>query len=62
VSESRRWLKIAEVADRLGLSVKSCYRLAAQGKFPVGRIGRTLRIDWLAVEAKLETQAKGEEK
>jgi excisionase family DNA binding protein len=58
----RRWLSIAEVAGRLGLSIKGCYRLAAQGKLPCGRVGRSLRIDWPKVEAQLEGQAKGQEK
>lgn len=50
----RRWLSIAEVAERLNLSKKGCYRLVSQGKLPCGRVGRSLRVDWSALEAQLE--------
>ena len=58
----RRWLSIAETAARLGLSVKGCYRLAATGRLPCGRIGRSLRVDWPALEEKLEAEARSGER
>ena len=54
----RRWLSVSEVARLLGLSTKGLYRLIAQEKIPCGRVGRSLRIDWPALESQLERQAK----
>jgi len=56
-SKERRWLKVSEVAEILGVSVKGAYALAAAGELPVVRIGRrTIRIDRVALEAQLEAQ------
>jgi excisionase family DNA binding protein len=56
----RRWLTIKEAAEYLGLSVKGCYDMAAAGKLPAARIGRLVRIDFLALERELERQISGQ--
>jgi excisionase family DNA binding protein len=55
----RRWLKISETAELLGLSVKGAYEMAAAGKIPAVRLGRTVRVDRKALEAQLEAQISG---
>ncbi len=50
----RRWISPRECAERLGLHPQSVYELFARGKLPGGRIGRCVRLDWLAIEARLE--------
>jgi excisionase family DNA binding protein len=39
-----RLLSVFEVADRLGVSVKTVRRMAARGDLPAHRIGRLLRV------------------
>jgi len=52
----RRWLKVSEVAELLGISVKGAYEMAAAGKLPAARVGRLVRIDRKALELDLEAQ------
>lgn len=55
----RRWITIREAAGYLGLSLKGAYEMAASGKLPAARVGRLVRIDLKALEAKLEAEAQG---
>lgn len=57
--QGRRWISVREVAEYLGLHLKSCYDLIAQGKLPAARVGRVIRIDVRALDAELERQANG---
>ncbi|MCX6565057.1 MAG: helix-turn-helix domain-containing protein [Candidatus Aminicenantes bacterium] len=41
----RRWIRIPECAEYLGIAVKSAYDMAAAGKLPVTRVGRLVRVD-----------------
>ncbi len=51
----RRWLRPAEAAERLGLSVKRIYNLISAGQLPHSRPPHFgLRVDWAAVERELE--------
>ena len=50
----RRWISPLECAQRLNLHVQSIYKKFWAGEIPVGRIGRTVRIDWLALERQIE--------
>lgn len=59
--EPRRWLRVDEAADRLALSKKTLYSLAARGRLPDGsilKIGKAIRFDIIAIETGL-TASKG---
>ena len=45
-----RLLRLPQVAERLGVSLRSARRWAAEARFPVVRLGRTVRV----AEADLE--------
>jgi len=60
---SRRWLKVAEVANYLGLSQHHIYRMHRRGQLPSFKLpGLGVRIDRKALDAKIdsikETRAK----
>ena len=40
----RRWLSVAELAQELGMSQMTLYRVIAAGEFPAVRIGRRLVV------------------
>jgi excisionase family DNA binding protein len=52
--QGRRWITPRECSQRLGIHLQTCYHKFYAGQLPGGRLGRSVRIDWLAVEAKLE--------
>ena len=54
----QRWISPLECSRRLGLHVQSIYKKMGRGELVYGRIGRVLRIDWLAVEKDLESQGQ----
>lgn len=45
------WMTTAEVADRLGVSLRSVYRLIDTGQLPAYKIGRLIRLRTAEVEA-----------
>jgi excisionase family DNA binding protein len=45
-----RFLTVAEVADRLGVSRLTVYRLVHSGDLPAMRFGQTFRVPETAVE------------
>jgi excisionase family DNA binding protein len=53
----RQLIKVAEAAQRLGLSRTMLYKLIREGVLPCVRIGRTVRVDsstldlWVAQQA-----------
>ncbi|MCL6443151.1 MAG: helix-turn-helix domain-containing protein [Alicyclobacillus sp.] len=49
-----RLLTIKEAAQRLGVSDESLYVLARQGRFPIVRIGRSIRVDPEKLQAWIE--------
>ncbi len=55
----RRWISVRETGEILGLQPKSIYDMINAGTIPACRIGRTVRIDRVALEADLERQAQG---
>lgn len=59
MTAGRRWLRIPEAAEYLGISVKGAYEMAAAGKLPAARVGRLVRIDLRALEARMEAEAQG---
>lgn len=52
----RRWISPRECAERLGLHPMTIYEKFYRSELPGGRLGRTVRIDWQAVEQQLERQ------
>ena len=48
---ARHWLKVEDVAERLGVSLRTVYRLVANGELEAMRIQRAIRIDAATVEA-----------
>ena len=53
-----RLLSVIDVADRLGLSVKTVRRMITRGDLPAHRIGNLLRVSEQALETLLaHTQA-----
>jgi len=59
----RRWLTVSQAAEVLQIHPKTAYSWALTGRLPAARIGgsrKAIRIDRVALEAKLEQQAKGQ--
>jgi excisionase family DNA binding protein len=46
----RRWLSVSEAAKELGLSTVTIYAAVQNGDLPHVRIGKTIRIDFDALE------------
>jgi len=56
----RRWLKVSEAGEYLGLHPKSIYRSCSQRKIPFSRApGIGVRIDKRELDALLERQGLG---
>jgi len=56
----RRWLKVSEAGEYLGLHPKSIYRSCSQRKIPFSRApGIGVRIDKRELDALLERQCLG---
>lgn len=55
----RRFLKIAEVAEYLGLGRSTVWRLVYSKKLPVVRVGGAVRVDRKDLDAELEKQKAG---
>ncbi|HVF73954.1 MAG TPA: helix-turn-helix domain-containing protein [Acidimicrobiales bacterium] len=39
-----RWLSTAEASERLGVTLRTLYRLVDEGRLPAYKIGRVIRI------------------
>lgn len=50
-----RWLSTAEASDRLGVTLRTLYRLVDEGRLPAYKIGRVIRIKEDDVDAYLES-------
>lgn len=56
----RRWLKVSEAGEYLGLHPKSVYRSCSQRKIPFSRVpGIGVRIDKRELDALLERRGLG---
>jgi len=54
--DSRRWLKVGEVASYLGLSQHHIYRMHRRGQLPSFKLpGLGVRIDRKALDAKIDS-------
>ncbi len=49
-----RWVSTAEASERLGVTLRTLYRLVDEGRLPAYKIGRVIRIKEDDVEAFLE--------
>jgi excisionase family DNA binding protein len=49
-----RWVGTAEASERLGVTLRTLYRLVDEGQLPAYKIGRVIRIKEEDVEAFLE--------
>lgn len=57
MSIERRWLKVSEAGEYLGLHPKSIYRACSQGKIPFSKVpGIGLRIDKQELDELLEQE------
>jgi excisionase family DNA binding protein len=54
----KRWISPRECAEYLSLHLKSIYRKIDCGEIPAARVGRSVRVDLRALEAKMLGQAK----
>ncbi len=52
-------LRIAPVAERLGISIPHAYRLAQSGELPCVRIGGAVRFEEVAVERFVREHRRG---
>jgi excisionase family DNA binding protein len=60
LKESKGLLKVGIVARRLGISVPSVYRLAANGEIPCIRIGpKSVRFDIVEIERYVQRRKAG---
>jgi excisionase family DNA binding protein len=58
----RRWLKVSEAAEYLGLHPKSVYRACSEGIIPCSKVpGIGVRIDKGELDALLEQEGLDEE-
>lgn len=58
----KRWLKVSEAAEYLGLHPKSIYRACSQGIIPCSKVqGIGVRIDKEELDAMLEQDDSDEE-
>jgi len=55
-----RWISPRECATYLSLHPQTVYALIYQGKLPVARIGRSLRVDKKKLDELLEDQIIGQ--
>jgi len=53
-----RWIKAAEAADRLGVSISTVYRMAESGELVSIRVGRSVRIGRQELEAWITERTK----
>jgi excisionase family DNA binding protein len=56
----RRWIRVNETAEILGLHPMSVRKMIARGEIPAVRIGRMIRVDLRALEERLEAQVRGQ--
>lgn len=62
MSIERRWLKVAETAQYLGLNIRSVYRSCSMRQIPHTKIrGIGIRIDKKALDQLLERRGVGPE-
>jgi excisionase family DNA binding protein len=54
VARSSGWLSTTEVRDRLGITLRTLYRLIDEGQIPAYKIGRVIRMKDEDVTAFLE--------
>lgn len=50
-----RWLSTAEASERLGVTLRTLYRLVDEGQLPAYKIGRVIRLKEDDIETFLET-------
>lgn len=50
-----RWLSTAEASERLGVTLRTLYRLVDEGRVPAYKIGRVIRVKEDDVEAFIES-------
>ena len=55
VMSEARWLSTAEASDRLGVTLRTLYRLVDEGRLPAYKIGRVIRIKEDDVDVYLES-------
>lgn len=49
-----RWLSTQEAADRLGIALRTLYKLIDEGNVPAYKFGRVLRLQQHEVDAYIE--------
>lgn len=54
VARSSGWLSTTEVRDRLGITLRTLYRLIDEGQIPAYKIGRVIRMKDEDVDAFLD--------
>lgn len=50
-----RWLSTAEASDRLGVTLRTLYRLVDEGRLPAYKIGRVIRVKEEDVDAFIDS-------
>jgi excisionase family DNA binding protein len=50
-----RWVSTAEASERLGVTLRTLYRLVDEGRLPAYKIGRVIRIKEEDVDAFIES-------
>jgi excisionase family DNA binding protein len=50
-----RWIGTAEASERLGVTLRTLYRLVDEGKLPAYKIGRVIRLKDNDLEAFIES-------
>ena len=50
-----RWLSTAEASERLGVTLRTLYRIVDEGRLPAYKIGRVIRVKEDDVDAFIES-------
>jgi excisionase family DNA binding protein len=55
VAESIRWMSTKEVAEHLGVTLRSLYRFIDEGLLPAYKFGRVIRLQEIDVDRFIES-------
>lgn len=58
MATEKEFLKVKEVAEKLGVVKDTIYRLIRKGELPCHQVGRAMRIRWADVEDYLKRTRK----
>lgn len=61
MATSERWLSVEEIAQHLGVSKESIYRLLERGKIPAHRVGRLWKFQISEIDSWVRNDSAGQQ-